>query len=788
MGKTWDQLRTRGWQELAKRWDLVSYRFGVPFGGGARLTETQERAHFLFEPEDVPSLMALLRETLPQQVEEIVRRAERICRHQFDLLGYEHLDYGPEIDWHLEIVHQKRAPRKPWFRIRYLDFAEVGDVKITWELNRHQHLITLAKAYRLTGNQQFAVEAFRQWYHWWQANPYPIGVNWASSLEVGFRSLSWLWVQHLLDGCPLAPKNFPSDLSRALSISGRHIERYLSTFFSPNTHLLGEGVALLFIGTLCPQLRAAKRWKRRGWEIVLQEAARQVQADGMHFEQSVYYHVYALDFFLHARMLAAANQISIPPAFDLTLERMLEVLCVLSQTGALPRLGDDDGGRVFDPQRNRAQHLLDPLGTGAALFGRGDFKTAANLSEETIWLVGLDGIAKFEQLPNVRPAPRTVGFQTSGIYVMAATEPVPQQVVVDAGRLGTGRAGHSHSDALSLCLAVNGREWIIDPGTFVYITEGDERNFFRGTASHNTLQIDGVNQAEPWKPFAWRSQPEVRVETWIPGGSFSLIVASHSGYCRLRQPVLHRRCVFHLKSRFWLVLDLAEGDGSHNLEIFWHLAPGSIPLEKPRGYSCFMTEDQSTLDLLTAKGHNWTQEISSGWWSQTYGKKEPCPVLRFQTEAQLPAEFATLLHPVRQAGAGLGHLVKMKIKEGVGGVIGYLYRTPLESHYVFVMGHGKRWESGPWASDAAFLYCGMGRRDGLRHLALCGGTFVELDGRCIFAAQRPVARCEWFKKGAAHKVCCSDEEAIDLLPEGNPSGQEVELTRDRARDLEPETS
>ena len=62
---------------------------------------------------------------------------------------------GLEIDWHCDRVHGKRAPRKPWFRMKYLDFAEVGDSKVTWELNRHQHLVTLAKAYRLTGDQKF---------------------------------------------------------------------------------------------------------------------------------------------------------------------------------------------------------------------------------------------------------------------------------------------------------------------------------------------------------------------------------------------------------------------------------------------------------------------------------------------------------------------------------------------------------------------------------------------------------------------------------------------------------
>ncbi len=59
------------------------------------------------------------------------------------------------------LLHGKQAPRKPWFKIKYLDFEEVGDSKITWELNRHQHFVTLAKAYRLTRRRKFAREILR---------------------------------------------------------------------------------------------------------------------------------------------------------------------------------------------------------------------------------------------------------------------------------------------------------------------------------------------------------------------------------------------------------------------------------------------------------------------------------------------------------------------------------------------------------------------------------------------------------------------------------------------------
>jgi len=87
-------------------------------------------------------MVELLRERLQNQASQIVNQAERICRLRFDLLGYKDLDFGDPIDWHLDAVHGKRAPRKPFYRVRYLDFQEVGDSKVTWELNRHQDLAT----------------------------------------------------------------------------------------------------------------------------------------------------------------------------------------------------------------------------------------------------------------------------------------------------------------------------------------------------------------------------------------------------------------------------------------------------------------------------------------------------------------------------------------------------------------------------------------------------------------------------------------------------------------------
>jgi len=150
-----------------------------------------------------------------------------------------------------------------------------------------------------------------------------------------------------------------SELLPALAFHGRYIERYLSTYFSPNTHLLEKRSHCFFSALSTADPRAA-RWRESAWKIVLHEAQRQVRPDGVYFEQSLYYHVYALDFFLYARLLQARNGFEIPPAYDAVLQRMLDVVAALAQAGPAEGFGDDDGGRLWNPRRNRTEHMTDP--------------------------------------------------------------------------------------------------------------------------------------------------------------------------------------------------------------------------------------------------------------------------------------------------------------------------------------------------------------------------------------------------------------------------------------------
>jgi uncharacterized heparinase superfamily protein len=751
----WDEVRTRVAQEVHKRWDLLLYRLGRQ-PGQVRLdtSPSAKPGQFFFLAGEVPGRAELLRVHLPDVALGILHEADDICHHRFRLLGYEGLDYGSEIDWHMDRVHGKRAPLDPWFQIPFLEFAAVGDHKVTWELNRHQHLVTLAKAWDLSHSEKYLHELIAQWQSWIKANPYPLGINWASSLEVAFRSLSWIWVDQLLADAP-GHAEFRAELLPALAFHGRYIERYLSTYFSPNTHLLGEVLALFFLGTLYPQFPAAARWQRTAWRVLQQEAQRQVRPDGVYFEQSLHYHVYALDFFLHARLLAAQSKLEIPAEYESTLGRMLDVVRALSQAGPPEGFGDDDGGRLFNPRRNRTEHMTDPLAIGRLLYERGDL-SAARLTEESIWLFGQRAVSTLQGRAETHEG-HSAAFPDGGLYILADSQPYTHQIVVDAGPQGIGRCGHGHADALSVRLALDGRRWLVDAGSGVYISgEQSDRNAFRGTAAHNTLRVDGMDQAVPGDPFSWTDISTTRVENWRTGRTFSYFAASHDGYARLADPVIHERQIVKINGGPCLVRDLAVGKQEHDLELRWHFAADLEVRVSDEGIvasSGYGNADPAATDpaegpalsLVLPEETRWQMEVTRSLISPAYGCFEPAPMVRAYARVPLPAELATLLtiRPAHTRRHDKARLVSMP-----HAAVQVYELVEQDVNHGFCFARDKRpWNFGPWFSDAEFLYCRI-QEDKLAHMVVVGGTYVAWQNQELLKAPGPSAFFEWSKQGA----------------------------------------
>ena len=594
--------------------------------------------------------------------DQLLARAEALCRGRFDLLGYRNLSFGDPVDWHLDPVSGQRAPRVHWSQLDHLDAAQVGDHKVIWELNRHQWLVCLGQAYRLTGDERYA-EAFSAYVRdWIGSNPPGLGINWVSSLEVAFRLISWSWALVLFQASPaLTPELYVQMLSH-IEAHASHVRRYLSTYFSPNTHLLGEALGLVYAGTLFRELRASAEWREIGQGILEEESARQILDDGVHFELSTWYQRYTVEIYLHFLILAGRNAMPVAPRPIGRVGRMLDFLLAVRQPdGSMPQIGDADGGYLLPLAARAADDLRGVFAVAAAFFGRADYAWAAGeAAPETAWLLGSKGVRTFDCLkPSPPTRPSSSVFAESGYVVMrSGWGERDHQIIFDAGPLGcTVSAGHGHADLLSIQGSFWGTPYLVDPGTFCYRADLPWRDVLRGTASHNTVTIDGEGQAAPAGPFAWQSRPTARLLRWSSTDAADIADGVHDAYARLSDPVRHRRRVIWVKPRGCVLVDDLDGRAEHEVALRFQFAPIDVTLDHylwarardGRGHGLLVRPFAS----VSLKAELYTGELDPvrGWVSPDYGRREPAPVLVYSTVVPLPLRVVTLLWPIEDEAA-----------------------------------------------------------------------------------------------------------------------------------------
>jgi hypothetical protein len=188
------------------------------------------------------------------------------------------------------------------------------------------------------------------------------------------------------------------------------------------------------------------------------------------------------------------------------------------------------------------------------------------------------------------------------------------QAIVDAGPFGALHAGHSHSDTLSIVVRSGGADILIDPGTYTYTGEPEWRDWFRGTQAHNTICIDGRDQAVARGPFRWDTKPEVKILEWRTSSESDFLEAE-CGYAGFT----HRRRVEFQKPDVFLITDYVTGPpGRHVVEQLWHL--GSLEARA----KLVLPEDA---------------ELTESWRSATFGEKHLGPMLRVRRRSELPLRF-----------------------------------------------------------------------------------------------------------------------------------------------------
>jgi len=649
------------------------------------------KTRFALDPAFAGDLRTEVLARWPSAASDAAGRADRVLEGRYDLLGYRGLACaaGTDVDWHLDPVRGRSAPLDFWADIQYLDPA-IGDHKLIWELNRHQHWLQLGRALWLTNDPRYRRAIVEQLGAWLSANPPLVGINWASMLEIGLRAISWMWGLHFLLGDKSQTPNPESqsrepeaqslkpevpwlvDMLVALDRQLTHVEQNLSTYFSPNTHLTGEALALYVVGVGLPELAASPRWADTGRRILLAEIDRQIHADGGHVERSTHYQRYTLDFYLMALLTAERDGDAEAIArFTDAVTRLAEFTRTMADDhGRLPLIGDDDGGMLWPIAGRECSDARDSLALAAVVLDRPDL-APWGIQEEAFWIAGRRAVGPASAFARA-PADKQAGDYALPSRTLAETGYVVLRdssgghAVFDAGLHGYMNGGHAHADALSITLAMGGRPLLVDPGTSTYTVDPQLRDRLRSTMSHNTLTLGGRSQAVPSGPFHWQSRADARLHGWRHNDRFDWAEASHDGYAPLR----HRRTLLRTSGSGWLIVDDVLGSGEIDASAHWHFDPGwTLKCDAPGRLKATHLEGDEVWILHDA-GNVWLvhgdDDSGLGWYAPVYGTLIPTWSARITRHADAPFTALTWLDAVRERSTAAPVLERLA-PAGTGG-------------------------------------------------------------------------------------------------------------------------
>jgi Heparinase II/III-like protein/Heparinase II/III N-terminus len=527
--------------------------------------------------------------------------AEAACAGRFEHFGTA-LELGTEPDW-------KRAelpPDEEW-RIAWSKFYEGLD---------------LAHAFAETGEPRF-LDAWERLVSSWIRR---VPVGWDSSDVAARRVQNWIYAWRRFAASPAFPgltPGFDEEIARSVAEQAAYIRTNLSP---ARNHRTLELYTLFLVPLALPEADRGGDLLAFAIPALHENLLADVLPDGVHCERSTHYHLLVLRSFLGARENARRFGLRFPDGFDEHLERACEfALHCHRPDGRIPALSDSDTGSYAEL-----------LALAASLLRRPDFLYWAT--------AGASGSP---------PRRRYAGFPAGGYFFQrsgwgAGRVPFADErfLVFDCGPLGEG--GHGHYDLLSVEAAAGGRPLLVDPGRFTYAEDGTRnwRRWFKGTAAHNTVCVDGLDQT-PYR----RKKPEGAVAEGRFLGRLSApgLDVLHGEARSPCYDALHERRVLFVGDEYWLVEDRLRAGAPHRYDLRYHLAPvawnateiahdGHAAVVRAPGFALVVPGDVAPV-------------LEEGWYAPEYGRRLRAPVVSFVVEGLANAAFLTLVVPLEDEQA-----------------------------------------------------------------------------------------------------------------------------------------
>ncbi len=549
-----------------------------------------------------------------------------------NFFGHAPFDVGSPVVWNRDPVTGTKAPETYGKDMNYRDDNIVGNVKFTWELGRHQHLVPLAVAYVVSGEVRYRQAVIDQIEEWVKQNPFCMGIHWCTSLESSLRLISWAVVHSLI-----ALRDGQSGLFGLVKDSQRlgesifqqayFVRHFLSRYSSANNHLIGELTGLWVTCQVFDLGQQGQKWAQFAQNELEHESRSQVYPDGVDKEQAFYYHLWVLEYLFFAWLVSTRSGQTFSNEFVKRILAMANFLEDVSpEGGEPPQVGDADDGFVTRFETNWPEkpyrELLDAI---KCCFS--GVEVADN--QKAFWYQAME--ADFStSYPAYSQSKRYPALYTQGGYVVMGGSGC--HIVFDAGSLGyLGIAAHGHADALSFCMAVDGEWWLVDPGTYAYHSNSDWRSYFRSTSAHNTIRVNQEDQSQIGGPFMWLDKANARIDEFKNNINDQYVKAHHDGYKRLG--VIHcRELLFSAKDcRLDIIDDIAcDGEQIELAEIYYHFAP-DVDITLGSIENCWIaTRIGQVKQMLIHTDPSWDFELIkastspiSGWYSPALEEKVP---------------------------------------------------------------------------------------------------------------------------------------------------------------------
>jgi len=462
--------------------------------------------------------------------ERILNRAEQAREKIFHVNGREvRLSEKPCMGrWDVDPVSGVRWPQGSVFAPV---FEAPGDFRFPWELDRLHHLVWFGQAWRYTRDESWIVVGIGHVDEILSEAPFEHGIHWRDGLQLATRIYSLVGFADL---CHDAPSWIWPPLNNAIAAHGIALSRQISPSCEiTNNHVIAEVCALVLAGLYLSNLRYVKRGLRR----LKTELERQIYPDGVPYEGTLPYIRFDLDFMVLLMRALEATGRSVPQwILDATRRIAVALAKLVDGKGRIPPIGDGDDARVLRLDDEPYLTVNESLHVAGSAVGM-PLAPAESTGGFSFWVTG-----KALKPPALSEEP--VWLPDSGIVHLRRG---PLDVWLDCGPTGlglNGPGGHGHNDTTAIVIHLDGVALLHDPGWYTYYGDRPMRDRLRSTVAHNTIMIDGQEQAELGGLFEILDQCKpTQTRMKRVAGDVLGVECGHSGYLRLGKGVAYRRRV-----------------------------------------------------------------------------------------------------------------------------------------------------------------------------------------------------------------------------------------------------